>query len=172
MNPIRFFENAESSSLTILLLGRLVGSWDPSARVLIFWNQGHDESFWHSEEKDVSKNGQNRLDRPFFDCIACIIPWIVNVMYFLAAINSSGAEPPGFVYFIIPTLFTFFNRFAVNIVMLYKRIGRWTDYLFGKRVYIILSLKAKTVLAWSIFVGTLVPIQELRLVEMQSLQRA
>jgi hypothetical protein len=32
------------------------------------------------------------------------------------------------------------------MVLQYKKIGPWKDYLFGERVYIILSLLAKTVL--------------------------
>ena len=33
------------------------------------------------------------------------------------------------------------------MVLQYKKIGPWKDYLFGERFYIILSLSAKTVLA-------------------------
>ena len=93
-----------------------------------------------------------------YGCIAGIIPWMVIVLYFLGAISSSGAEPPGFVYAIIPTIFVFFNIFAVNMVLQYKKVGPWKDYLFGERVYIVLSLVAKTALAWQIWVGTLAPV--------------
>jgi hypothetical protein len=55
------------------------------------------------------------------------------------------------------SLFVFFNIFAVNMVLQYKKVGKWKDYLFGERVYIILSLTAKTLLAWQIFAGTLRP---------------
>jgi hypothetical protein len=44
------------------------------------------------------------------------------------------------------------------MVLQYKKVGRWKDYLFGERFYIILSLTAKSVLAWTIFAGTLAPI--------------
>jgi len=93
-----------------------------------------------------------------FGCIAGIIPWIVITMYFLGAINSAGAKPPDFVYLIIPTIFVFFNIFAINMVLQYKKVGPWRDYLFGERVYIILSLTAKTALAWQIWTGTLAPV--------------
>ncbi|MCX7855718.1 MAG: hypothetical protein N2556_07055, partial [Anaerolineae bacterium] len=45
-----------------------------------------------------------------------------------------------------------------NMVLQYKKVGPWRDYLFGERVYIILSLVAKTVLAWLIWFGTLAPV--------------
>jgi hypothetical protein len=44
------------------------------------------------------------------------------------------------------------------MILQYKKVGRWKDSLYGERVYIILSLLAKTVLAWLIFSGTLVPV--------------
>ena len=93
-----------------------------------------------------------------YGSIAGIIPWIVIVIYFVGSVNSGDAKPPAFVYAIIPTLFVFFNIFAINMVLQYKKIGRWSDYLFGERVFIILSLTAKTVLAWLIFAGTLAPV--------------
>ena len=65
------------------------------------------------------------------------------------------ASPPGFVYGIIVSLFLFFNVFALNQFLQYKQVGRWADYLFGERVYITLSLVAKSLLAWQVFAGTL-----------------
>jgi hypothetical protein len=93
-----------------------------------------------------------------FGSIAGIIPWIVIVMYFVAPLSSADAKPPAFVYAIIPTIFVFFNVFALNMVLQYKKVGPWKDYLFGERMYIVLSLTAKTVLAWLIFGGTLAPV--------------
>ena len=39
----------------------------------------------------------------------------------------------------------------------YRRVGRWRDYLYGERVYMLLSLVAKSLLAWQVFAGTLQP---------------
>jgi hypothetical protein len=78
-------------------------------------------------------------------------------MYFYGSLGSSDAKPPAFVYAIVPTIFVFFSIFAVNMVLQYKKVGPWKDYLFGERMYIVLSLLAKTALAWQIWVGTLRP---------------
>ncbi len=51
----------------------------------------------------------------------------------------------------------FFNVFAVNMLLQYRRLGRWRDYLYGERVYMPLSLTAKSALAWQVFAGTLQP---------------
>jgi hypothetical protein len=37
----------------------------------------------------------------------------------------------------------------------YKKIGRWQDYVYSEKVYIVLSLVAKSLLAWQVFFGTL-----------------
>jgi hypothetical protein len=47
--------------------------------------------------------------------------------------------------------------FAVNMVLQYKGVGRWKDYLYGERTYIVLSFVAKTLLAWLVFSGVFMP---------------
>ena len=39
----------------------------------------------------------------------------------------------------------------------YKKTGPWKDYIYGERIYMILSLVAKSALAWQVFAGTLRP---------------
>src|SRR3990172_3106236 len=135
MNPIRFIEYALSSSLMIVLIGMLSGLWDLGIIILIF--------------------GLNAMMN-LFGIIAGIIPWIVIFLFFFGSV-SGDAKPPTFVYVINPTLFVFFNIFAINMVLQYKKVGPWKDYLFGERAYIILSLVSKSILASLIFAGTLAP---------------
>jgi hypothetical protein len=59
-----------------------------------------------------------------YGCIAGIVPWIVIMLYFVGAVNSGDAKPPPFVYAIVPTLFVFFNIFAINMVLQYKKVAR------------------------------------------------
>jgi hypothetical protein len=59
------------------------------------------------------------------------------------------------VYGIVISLFLFFNSFALNQWLQYARVGPWRDYLFGERVYVLLSLVAKSALAWQVFAGAL-----------------
>jgi hypothetical protein len=44
------------------------------------------------------------------------------------------------------------------MILQYKKIGPWKDYLYGEKVYVLLSLVAKSALAWQVFVGTLMPV--------------
>jgi hypothetical protein len=161
MNPIRFYEYALSSSLMIVLIGMLSGIWDLGAIILIFGINAMMNLFGIMMEYHNQYTDRTDWTSFIYGSIAGILPWVVIFIYFVGAVNSgdSGeAKPPPFVYAIIPTLFVFFNIFAINMVLQYKKVGRWADYLYGERVYIILSLAAKTVLAWMIWVGTLAPV--------------
>jgi hypothetical protein len=48
-----------------------------------------------------------------------------------------------------------FNCFALNQWLQYRGKGKFSDYLYGEKVYLVLSLVAKSALAWQIFAGTL-----------------
>ena len=101
-----------------------------------------------------------------YGSFAGILPWIVMGIYFFVSIDRFGnAEnlPQNVkdilnnVRFIFPALFIFFNLFAINMILQYKKVGPWKKYLFGEKSYIILSLLAKSFLAWFIWGGTLRP---------------
>ncbi len=88
---------------------------------------------------------------PFwFGCVAGATPWVALTVNFLGA-----NEVPGFVYGIFVSLFVFFSSFAVNQWLQYRQVGRWASYAHGEKVYLVLSLLAKSALAWQIFAGSL-----------------
>lgn len=158
MNPVRFYEYALSSSLMIVLIGMLTGIWDLGAILLIFFLNATMNLFGILMEYQNFYTKRVDWTAFVYGCIAGIVPWIVVFLYFYGAVNSGEQGPPGFVYAIIPTLFVFFNIFAINMWLQYRKVGPWRDYIFGERVYIILSLAAKSVLCWMIWVGTLAPV--------------
>ena len=158
MNPVRFYEYALSSSLMIVLIGMLTGLWDLGAILLIFTLNASMNLFGILMEKHNFFTKRVDWTAFVYGCVAGIVPWIVVFLYFYGAVNSGDQGPPAFVYVIIPTLFVFFNIFAVNMVLQYRKVGPWRDYVFGERVYIILSLAAKSLLCWMIWTGTLAPV--------------
>ena len=160
MNPVRFYEYALSSSLMIVLISMLIGLWDLGALILIFALNATMNLFGIMMEYHNQHTKKTDWTAFIYGSIAGFIPWVVIMLYFVGAVNSGdgSAKPPAFVYAIVPTLFVFFNIFAINMVLQYKKVGPWKDYLYGERVYIVLSLLAKSVLCWLIFTGTLAPV--------------
>jgi hypothetical protein len=106
----------------------------------------------------VNQPDGDRWWTPFwFGCFAGIGPWVTIVAYLVINASIEGAgTPPTFVYGIIVTIFVFFNCFAINQWLQYRGVGKWSDYVFGETVYIVLSLVAKSALAWQIFANTLI----------------
>jgi hypothetical protein len=89
----------------------------------------------------------------WFGCVAGAVPWIAIVIALVGA--ETDGDVPTFVYAIFVSLFLFFNSFAVNMALQYRRVGAWRSYLFGEAGYLVLSLAAKSALAWQVFAGTL-----------------
>lgn len=157
-NPIRFFEYALSSSVMIVVIGLLVGIYEIGTLIALFGVNMAMNLFGNSMEDDNENREKPRWASFIYGAIAGVVPWIVISIYFFASVTGGDEGPPGFVYAIVPTLFVFFNIFAINMILQYKKVGPWKNYLYGERVYIVLSLAAKSVLAWIIFSGTLAPV--------------
>lgn len=152
-NPARWVEYAFSSTLMIVVILQLCGVRDFGALVGASFANISMILFGSLQEK-YEKPGGGML--PFwFGCIAGSAPWAVVVWNLFSPGSSDAASAPGFVYGIVISLFLFFNCFAVNQWLQYKQVGRWREYLYGERAYLILSLAAKSALAWQIFSGTL-----------------
>ncbi|MFC1902341.1 heliorhodopsin HeR, partial [Chloroflexota bacterium] len=158
INYARWYEYSLSASLMIVLIGMLCGVYDLAALIMAFvltavmnlcgllmevHNQDTEKTNWTSY---------------VIGCIAGVAPWVAIGIYFFGSLIQAEGGVPAFVYVILLTLFVFFFTFALNMVLQYKKVGPWRDYLFGERAYIVLSLVAKSALAWQVFGGTLRPV--------------
>jgi hypothetical protein len=153
-NYARWIEYFFSSSIMIVLIAQITGISDIAALIAIFGINGCMILFGALQEKYENPGKPSWL--PFwFGSFAGAIPWIAIAIYVWAP--GLNLSPPGFVYGIIASLFVFFNCFAINMVLQYKKVGPWRDYLFGEKVYIVLSLTAKALLAWQVFFPVLMP---------------
>ncbi len=148
----RWIEYSLSSSLMVVLIAVLPGITDVAALGGIFAVNAMMILFGllmeHYEEP-----GTKSWMPYWFGVLAGAVPWILIGLYILSP--TSDGSPPAFVYAIFISLFIFFNSFAINMVLQYKQVGKWSDYVYGEVVYIFLSLTAKSLLAWQVFGGTL-----------------
>lgn len=151
-NYARWVEYSLSSSLMIVLIAVLPGITDIAALIGLFGVNASMILFGWIMEK-YEEPGSPSWMSYWFGVITGAVPWLAIAIYLWSP--GSEAEPPGFVYGIFFSLFVFFNVFAVNMVLQYRKTWRWREYIFGEKVYILLSLTAKTLLAWQVFAGTL-----------------
>jgi hypothetical protein len=158
INYARWYEYTFSASLMVVLIAMLCGVYDLGSLIMAFALTGVMNLCGLVMEVHNQTTKQTNWTSYVVGCIAGIAPWVAIAIYFFGSLAQSGGGVPKFVYFILPILFVFFFCFAVNMVLQYKKIGPWRDYLFGERVYIMLSLIAKSALAWQVFAGTLRPV--------------
>ena len=151
-NYARWMEYSVSSSLMVVLIAMLTGIADIAALIAIFGVNASMILFGWLMEKYEEPGRPNWLSY-WFGVLTGAVPWIVIGIYLWSP--TTAAEPPAFVYAIFVSLFIFFNSFAINMVLQYRQIGPWRNYLFGESVYILLSLVAKSALAWQVFAGAL-----------------
>ncbi len=152
-NRYRWIEYSVSASLMVVLIAMITGISDVAALGALFGVNAAMILFGLVQER-YEQPGGSLL--PFWlGSLVGIVPWLMIGVYLVSP--GVAAEPPGFVYGIYVSLFLFFNSFAVNMWLQYRRVGRWADYVFGERVYGLLSLVAKSLLAWQVFAATLAP---------------
>jgi hypothetical protein len=152
IQPARWIEYALSSSLMMVVIAMLVGIYDIASLILIFALNATMILFGWIMELHNQTTTRTNWTAYWFGCVAGIAPWIAVAIYLIGA-----QDPPAFVYAIYASIFAFFNVFAINMALQYRRAGGWRDYLYGERVYMLLSLFAKSALAWQVFAGTLQP---------------
>ncbi len=153
MNPARWWEYSMSASLMVVLIAMLTGLRDVGALIALFGVNAAMILFGLVMER-VNRPGRAVDWRPFvYGSIVGALPWIAIAIQLGHA--EAEADVPGFVIAIFVSLFVLFFSFAVNMALQYLRVGPWRDYGFGERVYLVLSLLAKSVLAWQVFAGAL-----------------
>jgi len=157
INKFRWFEYALSSSIMIVLIATLFGVYDLATLLLIFVVNASMNLFGLvMEQLNVGKEKSQLNGGPFiWGSIAGLAPWAVIIIYMTG--NSNLDMVPWFVWAIVGTYFVAFNTFPINMILQYLKVGKWKSYLYGERTYIVLSLVAKSILAWLVLFGAMQP---------------
>ena len=166
-NPMRWAEYALSSTLMIVGIASLSFITDAGALIAIaVCNASMNLFGWSMEEANIGRKNV-QWSHYIFGCIAGIAPWIalfttvgLSLANWPTGIGPNGRDLEAFKPVLITiyvSLFISFNIFAVNMVLQRLKVGKWADYLHGERSYMILSLVAKTLLAWQVWTGVFMP---------------
>ncbi len=151
LNRFRWVEYALSATLMVLLIGSYSGITGISAVLAIAGANVAMILFGWLQELMNPPGAQRTTMLPFWcGTLVGLAPWAA------IAVNVTGAaQVPGFVYGIIATQAVLFFSFGLNQWLQYRRVGRWADYAYGEKTYLVLSLVAKSLLAWQVFGGSL-----------------
>ncbi|MDX1622095.1 MAG: heliorhodopsin HeR [Nitriliruptorales bacterium] len=155
VNRFRWVEYSFSATLMILLIASYAGITGVAALIGIAGANVAMILFgWRQELANPPGRNTTTMQPFWFGSVAGIFPWIAIAVSIIGA-ATTGEGVPGFVYGIFFAQFVFFFSFAVNQWLQYRGVGRWRSYAFGEGGYLVLSLGAKSVLAWQIFAGSL-----------------
>jgi len=149
-NRIRWAEYAVSAPILMLLVALLTGVREVTAIVVI----GAATIVmvvcgWMQEALNPPVRRTTTMV-PFWSGVAAAaVPWTIVAVHMLRA---PGEQEFGLSVFL--SLFILWAGFGVNQWLQYRQVGRWSDYLYGEQTYLVLSLVAKSALAWMIVAGS------------------
>jgi VanZ family protein len=151
INRFRWVEYSFSATIMVVLIAFYNGITGIDAVIAIVGANVAMILFGWLQERMNPPGRTTTTMLPFwFGTLAGVAPWVAILL------NLVGAdEVPGFVFGIFVSLLVFFWGFALNQWLQYRGVGPWRDDAFGEKTYLVLSLGAKSALAWQIFGGSL-----------------
>jgi hypothetical protein len=151
INRFRWVEYSFSATIMLVLIALYNGITGIDAIVAIVGANVAMILFGWLQERMNPPGRRTTTMVPFwFGTLVGIAPWVAIL------INLLGAdEVPNFVLGIFVSLFAFFMSFGLNQWLQYRGVGPWRDYAYGEKAYLVLSLAAKSALAWQIYGGSL-----------------
>lgn len=156
-NPIRWVSYGIVFSIMLVTVGLLAGVYDiASLTMMIGLGLLSGLAYFAMERYNRANKVINWLGY-IAACFAVVVPVKALGTYLWATKVYGSGKLSNFVYGIFASLVAFLVLFAVNTYLSYKRKGRWTDYTYGERAFMALSLVASTALAWQVFFDVLRP---------------
>lgn len=151
INRFRWVEYSFSATIMLVLIAFYNGITGIDAVLAIIGaNVGMILFGWVQERMNPPGRSSTTMVPFWFGTLVGLAPWVAIL------VNLLGAdEVPNFVLGIFVSLFVFFMSFGLNQWLQYRGVGPWRDYAYGEKAYLVLSLGAKSALAWQIFGGSL-----------------
>lgn len=155
INTWRWTQYAFTAGLMLLTVALLNGVYDLASLIMIF-ALVCGLHFLNYITESVSKDKKTMWQAFTTLCGLGAIVWIAVGLYLKEAVVY-GNGLPVYVYWIDGTIFALTLALGLNKLMILKARGRWADYIFGERVFILLSTIGASALAWQVFFGSLRP---------------
>jgi hypothetical protein len=163
-NPLRWLEYSVSASVMMFAIAFFAGVTTITELVLMVSLTATTMAFgWMTEEWNIViariKRSQGKGPRDLLDRLAPhfvgwfpqIIAWGIVILRFVEAANETEGEMPDFVYGIVFGEIVIFMGFAAVQIRQFWSPPSLEDHVTAEIAYTVLSITAKTVLAWVIF---------------------
>ncbi len=134
IKPFRWYEYSISSSVMIVLIALLFGIYDIGLLIAMFVLNASMNLFGLLMEKINQYTEKTNWLSFIYGSVAGLATWVIIFMYAFG--NSDLDKVPWFVYAIFGSYFVFFNLFPINMILQYKKVGKWERITFmGKSIY-------------------------------------
>jgi len=151
INRFRWLEYSVSATLMVMVIAVYWGITTLNALIIIAGANVAMILFGWLQERMNPPGRTSTTMLPFwFGSLVGITPWVamaVNLFFI--------SDAPSAISVILIVQGLFFFCFGLNQWLQYRGVGRWADYAFGEKTYLVLSLGAKSLLAWQIFAVSL-----------------
>ncbi len=149
-NRIRWAEYAVSAPILMVLIALYTGVTDVTALIVV----GAATIVmvccgWMQEALNPPARRATTMVPFWAGVAAALVPWAIVVNQLIGSSRTPDASLSVFL-----SLFILWASFGVNQWLQYHQVGPWADYLYGERTYLVLSLVAKSALAWQIVAGS------------------
>jgi hypothetical protein len=157
INRLRWLGFGLTSGTMLVALAMLGGVVELSALIMILaLSVVGGLSLMAAEIYNQAKAKTNCLSA-YIGVAAVAVPWVVlGISVWGANLYGSG-DMPAYLYGVYASAFVVTAAFIVNAYKQYKKQGKWSDFLYGERIFLALSLVLTTAVAWQIFAGALRP---------------
>lgn len=153
MNRFRWIEYSFSATIMVLVIAmywgvvtinNLIAIAGANVAMILFG--------WLQEQMNPADRTATTMLPFWFGALVGVTPWLAMAinLFFLSD------EAPSALFAILIVQAIFFFCFGLNQWLQYRKVGKWADYAYGEKVYLVLSLGAKSLLAWQIFAVSLV----------------
>lgn len=152
VNRFRWLAWVLESGLVLVSVAMLLGVRDVSSLFLLFViNEGiHGLGYLLETGSTSYPRLPFKLGAKFTATIVLVLGWFV-----FATKHYGSANLPGYSYWLLALWAVFFALFSAAALASFKKRGRFTDFVYTEKTYIVLALLAKTSIAWLIFFSIL-----------------
>jgi len=150
-NRARWIEASIGSGLILTIVASLVGVYDLASLIMI-WSLA---LMLNLLALAVERYNIRQPLAYIVGLIAGVTPWLVTGIYLWHAHIYGAGQIPAFVYYVYGSMLAIFAGLGLMLLVQYQKRGRWADYAYGERAFVVMGFIAKTALAWQVFYGLL-----------------
>ncbi len=160
LNYVKWFDFAITYSLLVIVIAGFIGMYDAGSLVLLFFTNFAAIIFMliaeitNSSKEKISK----KEFRGFYFCILfSLVSWLILTWYLLSAHYASAdvSIVPQYVIFVFVTIAILFVFSLVTLIVNIKKIWFYKKYIFGEKVFSIVTFVLKALIVWQIFIAVL-----------------